>query len=130
MTRRFSKHYTRDEARALLPQVQAWLAEMLDTRDRLKRFEKRVDSLMAGGADVGGETVNGWLKSKFRFAGLLEEFQRREIHLKDLDRGLVDFPAIYQGREVFLCWEQGEEDIEHWHELDGGFAGREPLEGH
>ena len=55
------------------------------------------------------------------------EFQRREIQVKDIDRGLMDFPAIIGGKEVFLCWEQDEEDIEFWHELDAGYAGRERL---
>jgi hypothetical protein len=47
--------------------------------------------------------------------------------LKDLERGLIDFPAIIGGKEVFLCWEQDEEDIEFWHDLDAGYAGRERL---
>ena len=59
--------------------------------------------------------------------GVLREFQRREIQIKDIERGLVDFPAIIGGKEVFLCWEQDEEDIEFWHELDAGYAGRERL---
>ena len=51
------------------------------------------------------------------------EFQRREIQVKDIDRGLIDFPALLGGKEVFLCWEQDEEDIEFWHDLDAGYAG-------
>jgi len=58
---------------------------------------------------------------------VLREFARRQIQLQDLDRGLVDFPAIVGGREVFLCWEEGEKEVEYWHELDAGYAGREPL---
>ena len=57
----------------------------------------------------------------------LREFQKREIQIKDLDRGLIDFPAILGGKEVFLCWEQDEEDIEFWHDLNSGYAGRERL---
>jgi len=60
---------------------------------------------------------------------VLLEFQRREIQIKDLDRGLIDFPAVIGGREVFLCWEQGEADIEFFHDLDAGYAGRERLSG-
>jgi hypothetical protein len=60
---------------------------------------------------------------------LFLEFHRREIQIKDIARGLIDFPAIVAGREVFLCWEQGEEDIEFWHDLDAGYAGRERLSG-
>ena len=58
---------------------------------------------------------------------LLREFESREIQLKDLERGLIDFPAIIGGREVFLCWEQDEDDIEFWHDLETGYAGRERL---
>ncbi len=52
----------------------------------------------------------------------------REIQLKDPQRGLIDFPAIREGREVFLCWKQDEDDIEYWHDLDAGYAGREKLQ--
>ena len=55
------------------------------------------------------------------------EFNRRQIFVKDPDRGLVDFPAIVGGREVFLCWELDEDDIKFWHDIDSGFAGRERL---
>jgi hypothetical protein len=58
---------------------------------------------------------------------LLAEFESRQIQIKDVERGLVDFPAIIGGREVFLCWERGEDDIEFWHEIDSGYAGREHL---
>jgi len=58
----------------------------------------------------------------------LLEFFKREIQVKDLDRGLIDFPAMREGREVFLCWERGEDDIGFWHELETGYAGREPLD--
>jgi hypothetical protein len=58
---------------------------------------------------------------------VMGEFQRREILIKDIDRGLVDFPSIIGGKEVFLCWEKDEDDIEFWHDLDTGYAGRERL---
>jgi hypothetical protein len=127
MKYRFRKHYTRDEARALLPEVRVWLSKLVDLRDRINRFDARLASLLAQGDDVGGDTVNGWLRALIDFRSTLAEFQERQIQVKDIDRGLVDFPSIFKGKEVFLCWEQGEEDIEYWHELDGGFSGREPL---
>jgi len=58
---------------------------------------------------------------------LLSEFQRREIFIKDIERGLVDFPAIVGDKEVFLCWEQDEDSVEFWHDLETGFGGRERL---
>ena len=54
-------------------------------------------------------------------------FDRRGIVLRDLDSGLIDFPSVRDGREIYLCWIDGEDDIEFWHDLDAGFAGRQPL---
>jgi len=127
MAWKYSKHYTREEARELLPQVSQWLRKLQALREDLARNEVRVGSLMQGGNDAGGETVNAWIKSLAEFRLALHEFARRDIEIKDLDRGLVDFPSIMGNKEVFLCWEQGEEDIEFWHDLDSGYAGREHL---
>jgi hypothetical protein len=127
MKRRFQKHYTREEANALLPQIREWLKELSGRRERLSRQDEAVASLMKSGEDRGGATVNNWLRELAAIKTVLREFETREIQIKDLDRGLIDFPALREGREVFLCWEQGEDDIEFWHDLDAGYAGREPL---
>jgi len=127
MEHRFDKHYTRDEARALLPQIRQWLEQLNRLRQDLERFDKRLSGLTGQGNDVGGETVNRWICALADMQGILAEFQRRRIFIKDLSRGLVDFPAIIGGREAFLCWEQEEDDIEFWHDLDAGFGGRERL---
>ena len=79
------------------------------------------------GEDIGGATVEESIRLHAETRDVFREFHDREIQIKDLDRGLLDFPAIVGGREVFLCWEQGENDIEYWHDLDTGYAGREPL---
>ncbi len=124
---KFDKHYTRQEAQALLPHIRLWLKRLQHLRDVLEKCERRLDNLMASGRDLGGETVNTWVRTLADTKTVLLEFYRREIQIKDLERGLIDFPAIMNGREVFLCWEQDEDDIEFWHELDTGFAGRERL---
>ena len=127
MANQFKQHYTRDQARALLPQVRQWLKQLSALRQKLSDSDERLARLMAGGNDVGGETVNRWVRVAADVKATLAEFQRREIQIKDLDRGLIDFPAILDGKEVFLCWEQDEEDIEFWHDLHSGYAGRERL---
>jgi hypothetical protein len=127
MEYRFDKHYTREEARALLPQVRAWLQQLGRLRDDQERHDKRLGSLMQSGNDIGGDLVNTSIRTLANMQQILAEFQSRQIFIKELDRGLVDFPAIIGGREVFLCWEKDEDDIEHWHDLDTGFAGRERL---
>ena len=127
MKPQFQKHYSREAARALLPQVRLWLVEVRALRGLLEKSERKLAPLMAGGKDAGGATVNDHVRTLADLREALAEFAQREIVLKDLDRGLIDFPAFVDGREVFLCWEDGEEDIEFWHDLDAGYAGRERL---
>ena len=127
MKHHFDKHYTREEARALLPQCRKWLERLNGLRQDLERHDKRLSGLTEQGNDIGGGTVNEWIRTLADMQEVLAEFQRRRIVIKDLERGLLDFPAIVGGREVFLCWEQDEEDVEFWHDLDTGFTGRERL---
>ncbi len=127
MAHQFQKHYTREEARALLPQIRQWLTQAGQLRGELEKQDERLGKMMASGRDLGGPVVNSWVKTLAKIKEVLLEFHRREIQLKDLDRGLMDFPAMIGGKEVFLCWEQEEEDIEFWHDLEAGYAGRERL---
>ncbi len=124
----FSKHYTIEEARGLLPRIRKWLEEIDALRDRLVQLDVRLNSLSSTGNDVGGETVNSSLKLRADFQSVLQEFAARGIQIKDLERGLIDFPALRDGKEILLCWEKGEQDIEYWHDLESGYPGRERLD--
>ena len=128
MPYRFNKHYSIGEARALLPQVRGWLQQLLQKRTELEGQEEQLQVSRPAGGDLGGADVDGWVRTLAAMQELLLQFYRREIQIKDLDRGLIDFPAILEDREVFLCWELAEDDIEYWHDLDAGYAGRVPLE--
>lgn len=123
----FSRHYTLQEARALLPQIRRWLARLELLREQLRSAERTIAAITDAGADAGGSTVNQRLRLIAGIRSVVREFEEREIQLKDLDRGLVDFPSLREGREVFLCWEKSEDDIEHWHDLDAGYSGRQGL---
>lgn len=127
MAHKFKKHYTRDEARALLPKVRQWLDELGELRLELEKNDRKLAGMMTAGDDLGGTLVNRTVKVLGGMKELLQRFESREIMIKDLQRGLVDFPALIGGKEVFLCWEKDEADIEFWHDIDSGFAGREPL---
>ena len=111
----------------MLPQVREWL----ETLDRLQRRVEALDRRQAGmlgeGYDLGGETINSMIRALAEFREVANEFRKRQIMIKDLRRGLIDFPSLREGKEVFLCWEKDEEDIEFWHDLESGFAGREKL---
>jgi hypothetical protein len=127
MAYRFRKHYTIEQARALLPQIREWLAEIHQLRRRLMQLDGRIGQIVAGGADAGGESVNTQLRLIADLQHVFREFEQRQIQIKEIDRGLIDFPAIIGDKEVFLCWEQDETDIEFWHDLDSGYAGRERI---
>jgi len=127
MSLQFRKHYTVEEARKLMPAIREHIQELNHLNDRVAKLDARFTQLHASGCDLGGASVNEWLSDLIRMRQLLSWFQAREIQIKDLSRGLIDFPSIMAGREVFLCWEQDEEDIEFWHDLETGFAGRERL---
>jgi hypothetical protein len=123
----FSKHYTLPEARALLPLVRQWLEQLDASQKRLQSLEETLGALLAGGDDAGGEPVNQLARAVCQMQDVVLQFERREIQLKDVARGLIDFPSLREGREVFLCWEKDEDDIEFWHDLETGYAGRERI---
>ncbi|MCO5051430.1 MAG: DUF2203 domain-containing protein [Verrucomicrobiae bacterium] len=127
MNYRFQNHFTREEATALLPELRGWLQQLKQFREAIERSDKRLTSLKGAGDDLGGDLVNQWIRAVAGMQAVLSEFQRREILIKDLDRGLVDFPALIGGKEVFLCWEEDEETVEFWHDLDTGYGGREKI---
>jgi hypothetical protein len=127
MAYQYKKHYTRDDARAMLPLIRAWLKQLQQLHHELIKQEDRLNQLLKGGADLGGDLVNNWVRTLTATKKVLMEFARRQLVIKDVDRGLVDFPSLRGEREIFLCWEQDEEDIEFWHELDAGYAGRERI---
>lgn len=123
----FKKHYTREEARELLPQINQWLDQLAAFRKQLGTDDERLAAAVGQGDAVGGERVNRYVRTLAEIKDLLMKFESREIQIKDLDRGLIDFPAFVGGKEAFLCWEKGEEDIEFWHDLTSGYSGRERL---
>jgi hypothetical protein len=100
---------------------------MRAARERLTDTEAR-QALLEGSATNGGGQPGKQVGEAFlELRGGVTAFAEREIVLRDLDRGLIDFPALRDGEEVYLCWIDGEPAIEFWHELDAGYAGRQAL---
>jgi hypothetical protein len=128
MAYQFDKHYTREQARALLPQLRRWLKRLRHLHETVEAQQARLAVLLQPGCDVGGDLVNRWIEALAEMRELLLEFYQRDIQIKDLSRGLIDFPSLKEGKEIFLCWEMSEEDIGYWHDLETGFAGREPID--
>ena len=123
----YERHFSRAEANALLPQLTAMLTQLRESKDELTDTEAHEALSEAapgnGGGDEGRQVGVAFLEVR----RLLEMIEQSGIVLRDIDRGLVDFPALIDGSEVLLCWELGEDEVAHWHDLDTGFDGREPL---
>jgi hypothetical protein len=128
VTARHTRHYSLEEASALLPRVAELLERMRSARDRLGDSDARAALAEAGQGNGGGEPGRVVSEGFLELRESMLELREREVVLRDLDRGLIDFPALRDGREVYLCWQEGEDEIAFWHEPEAGFAGRRPLD--
>ncbi len=124
-----AKHYTLAQARAALPAVKRYMQEIQSARSEILRL--RPEALPAiekaaqnGGCKEAGELYIQGTRIERGIKGLAE----LGLLVKDLDMGLVDFLGSRAGREVFLCWHYGEDDIAYWHDINAGFAGRRLLD--
>jgi hypothetical protein len=123
------RHYTLAEASA----ARAWVAERVswvrDARARLVALGPRVgDALEALPANAGGAYPGRDVaRSLVELSRAVGELEAVDIVLRDVDRGLVDFPSLRDGEEVYLCWLVDESEIGFWHEPEAGFSGRRPL---
>lgn len=124
---RHSRHYSLEEASALLPWVAEQLEQLRSARDRLGDVDARAALAATGQTNGGGEPGKVVSEGFLELRELMLELREREIVLRDLDRGLIDFPSLRGGEEVYLCWQEGEPAIGFWHEPEAGFAGRRPL---
>src|ERR1019366_170965 len=114
-----AKRFTLVEAQSLIPEVDRLLRQALDAKgayqdaaQAIREFTEHV--MMMGGVMVDRDRVDAVLET-----GCL---------VKDLDIGLVDFPTLFRGTEVYLCWKLGESGIAFWHGVDEGFRGRKPID--
>jgi hypothetical protein len=126
--RTHGRHFTLEQANALLPRLNPLLRQLRNAKDELtdtEVHEALAEAAPANGGGGQGRRIGVAYLEVRRLVGALEE---SGIVLRDIDRGLVDFPAIIDGREVYLCWELGEDEVSHWHNLDSGYRGREPLD--
>jgi hypothetical protein len=141
-----TRFYDIDAANALVPEVDGILAVLVEQRAELVRLR---DEVLAGGS--GGDDAPAALEdrragsgeppladdlrlTRLRMQGLIDQMaagvariDALGLTLRDIEHGLVDFPALVSGRQVWLCWQRGEPAIGWWHGLDGGFSGRRSL---
>jgi hypothetical protein len=124
----YERHFTRAEANALLPQLTELLGQLREAKDELTDSEAHEALSEAAPSNGGGEEGRQVGVAFLEVRRLLETIEQSGIVLRDIDRGLVDFPAVLDETEVLLCWELGEDEVGFWHDLDAGYGGREPLD--
>jgi len=131
------RRFTLAEARTLLPEVGRLLQEAVALKSEYQQAEREIQALAGQITLMGGMVVdrNRVRTSRTqrddcgaRLKQTIEAVQDTGCVIKDLDIGLVDFPTLFHGQEVYLCWKLGEPDIGFWHGVDEGFAGRKPID--
>ena len=121
------RHFSAEQATEALEHMKPLLQRLRDARDLLTD-EQAHEALSEaapsnGGGDAGTQVGQAFLEVR----RLLLTLQEAGIIVRDIERGLIDFPALIDDREVYLCWELGEDEVVWWHELDAGYRGRQSL---
>lgn len=131
------KTFTLDEAQSLLPVVESLLKRALESKRETEKLEAELSALAQRIYLSGGFRVDVGAVSKQRAAvedhtkrirESLAEIDSIGVQVKDLETGLLDFPCRLDDEIVLLCWRSGETAIEHWHTVDAGFQGRQPVD--
>jgi hypothetical protein len=130
-----ARFYGIPEANGLLPDVERILIALRDQREELIGLRDR--ALELGGGEEDGEVSDPRAMKlvRLRMQGLIDQMQagvarlvELDITLRDIPSGLIDFPALLDGRPIWLCWRLGEGTVGHWHAHDEGFATRRPID--
>ena len=131
------RRFTHAEAQRLLPEVGRLLRDALDSKLEYQEAEKSIRALSERVMLMGGLVVDRDRSMNARarrdaaaamLKSAVEAVQETGCLIKDLDIGLVDFPTLFNGVEVYLCWKLGEPDIAFWHGVDEGFKGRKQID--
>ena len=129
------RHFTPEEANAELEHVRPLAEQLVATRaehaaalERQEQLERKIRGNGGGipPAELAQATAEVDALAR-RLAHLVDEIASYGARVKDLDTGLIDFPALHHGETVLLCWLLGEDEIAWWHRVDDGFTGRRPL---
>lgn len=121
-------YFTLEEANEVVRQIQPLLSKILEIRQRVLEQRPDLIPILQKVRGNGGSRKASDLVDEFRrLEELVTQIQASGAIVKDINRGLIDFPHWRDGREVYLCWQFGEDEIRYWHEIDAGFAGRQPL---
>jgi hypothetical protein len=119
------RYFTLEEANSLLPQLEPLMANLLERRARVVSSRHEISDILEDvQSNVGSAAASQAVRDFITIERLARKIRGYGCVIKDLNAGLVDFLAERNGREVYLCWRYGESQVEYYHELHSGFAGR------
>jgi len=123
-----SQYFTLQEANEALKVIRPLMDEVQVIRQKILENQPEAWPAIEKSAGNGGNRALSNLVQDFeRLDALVHQIQDTGAQIKDINTGLLDFSALKSGREVYLCWQYGEDDIQYWHEIKAGFAGRQPI---
>ncbi|HXK58949.1 MAG TPA: DUF2203 domain-containing protein [Acidobacteriota bacterium] len=124
-----NRFFSLEEARQALPRIRDLMEQLVIMAGNLEEAREHVKGLAERGEmNTGSAIGTRYIEGLAAISSLVNSIQEIGCIVKSIDEGLVDFPHVREGREVYLCWKYGEPDIAYWHEVDAGFAGRTPLD--
>ena len=124
-----AKYFTLQEANETLTIIRPLMDDVQAIREKILAVQPEAWPAIEKSAGNGGNQALSRMVDDFeKLDTLIHEILDTGVQIKDINTGLLDFSAMKDGREVYLCWKYGEGNIAFWHEIDGGFAGRQPIE--
>jgi len=122
-------YFTLVEANETLLIIKPLITEIMNIRQAIVNRQPEVWPVIQKAAGNGGSKAASQMALEFeRLDELVHQVQDTGVIMKDINIGLLDFPSMKDGREVYLCWKHGEDRIAFWHEVEAGYAGRQPIE--
>jgi len=123
------RYFTLQEANETLRLIRPLMDEVQAIRIKiLKNQPEAWPAIEKSAGNGGNRTLSNMVQDFEKFDALIHRIQDMDVLIKDINLGLLDFPALKDGREVYLCWQYGEGDIAFWHEVEEGYAGRQPID--
>lgn len=123
------QYFTLQEANEALNIIRPLMDEVQVIRQKILENQPEAWPAIEKSAGNGGNRALSNLVQDFeKLDALVHQIQDTGAQIKDINTGLLDFSALKNGREVYLCWQHGEDDIQYWHEIEAGFAGRQPIQ--
>lgn len=122
------RYFTLEEANALLIEIRPMVEQIMRIHGVVVKRQPEAWPAIARAAGNGGSRAASQLVPEFEhLRTLVHQVQDQGVIVKDMSEGLLDFPSLHEGREIYLCWKYGEEQIDFWHDVDAGFMGRQSI---